>query len=101
MRNLPPAYAEFVTREPLKPGAETTLREVVSNPRVRFRDDIREALSYRSGDPLSVAAVELGGGVNIGLTDGIGLRLAGSYFRIFEEDASNAFRFAAGAVFPF
>jgi opacity protein-like surface antigen len=52
-------------------------------------------------DSASDAAVELGGGVNIGLTDGIGLRLAGSYFRIFEEDASNAFRFAAGVVFPF
>lgn len=61
LRDLPPAYAEFVTRAPLRPGAETTLAEVVANPRVRSRDDMRAAPSYRSRDPLTVAAVELGG----------------------------------------
>ena len=43
LRNLPPAYAEFVTREPVKPGAETTLAQVVNDPRVRSRDDIRDS----------------------------------------------------------
>ena len=29
------------------------------------------------------------------------LRLAGSYFRVLEEDAGNGVRFAVGVVFPF
>ena len=57
--------------------------------------------TFDESESTSDAAVELGGGVNIGITDGIGLRLAGSYFRVFEEDAANAVRFAAGVVFPF
>lgn len=61
VRHLPSAYAEFVTRQPVKPGTETTLGEVVKDPRVRFREDMRESLSYQARDPLSVAAVELGG----------------------------------------
>ena len=44
---------------------------------------------------------DIGGGVNIRATDRINVRVAGSYFRIVEDDASNAFRFAAGLVFPF
>lgn len=46
-------------------------------------------------------AVDLGGGVNILITNGMGLRLAGSYLRILEEDAGNAARFAIGLTFPF
>jgi opacity protein-like surface antigen len=57
--------------------------------------------SVDESESASDAAIELGGGVNIGVTDGIGLRLSGSYFRIFEDDAGNAVRFAAGVVFPF
>ena len=49
----------------------------------------------------SDAAIDLGGGVNIGLTDGMRLRLAGSYVRVLEEDAGNGVRFAVGIVFPF
>jgi opacity protein-like surface antigen len=47
------------------------------------------------------AAFELGGGVNLRVTDNITVRFAGSYFRVIEEDASNAVTFAAGVVFPF
>jgi PAS domain S-box-containing protein len=61
LRDLPPAYAEFVTQGPLKPGPDTVLSEVLSNPRVSSRNDIRNSASYRAHDPLSVAAVELGG----------------------------------------
>lgn len=57
--------------------------------------------TFDESESRSDAAVELGGGVNIGITDGLGLRLAASYFRVFEEDAANAIRFAAGVVFPF
>lgn len=44
---------------------------------------------------------DIGGGVNIRATDRISVRVAGSYFKIVEEDSGNAFRFAAGLVFPF
>jgi PAS domain S-box-containing protein len=60
LRELPPAYAEFVTRGPLKPGPDTVLSEVLAHPRARSRDDIRASASYRTRDSLSVAAVELG-----------------------------------------
>ncbi len=46
LRDLPPAYAEFVTRGPVRPGAETTLAQVIKDPRVRSRDDIRSAPPY-------------------------------------------------------
>lgn len=49
----------------------------------------------------SDVAFELGGGVNIGMTDTVGLRLAAEYFRVIEEGASNAVRFQVGVVFPF
>jgi opacity protein-like surface antigen len=46
-------------------------------------------------------AFELGGGVNLAMTDDIGVRFAATYFRVVEEDASNSVRFAVGVVFPF
>jgi opacity protein-like surface antigen len=49
----------------------------------------------------SEAAFELGGGVNVRMTDILALRFAASYFRVIEDDASNSVRFAVGAVFPF
>lgn len=49
----------------------------------------------------SDAAFELGGGVNVSVTDILALRFAASYFRVVEDDASNSVRFAVGAVFPF
>jgi opacity protein-like surface antigen len=49
----------------------------------------------------SDAAFELGGGVNVGLSNTLGLQFAASYFRVIEEGASNSVRFAVGVVFPF
>jgi opacity protein-like surface antigen len=49
----------------------------------------------------SDAAFELGGGVNVSVTNTLGLRFAASYFRVIEDGASNSVRFAVGAVFPF
>ena len=49
----------------------------------------------------SDVAFELGGGVNVSLSNTFGLRFAASYFRVIEDGASNAVRFAVGAVFPF
>src|SRR5262245_2705859 len=49
----------------------------------------------------SEPAFELGGGVNVGLTNTLGLQFGASYFRVIEEDASNSVRFSVGVVFPF
>lgn len=44
--------------------------------------------------------LELGGGVNFGLSDSVGLRVGADYLRVFEEDAGgNLFRFHIGIVF--
>ena len=61
LRDLPPAYAAFVTRGSVRPGAETTLAQVINDPRIRSRDDIRSAPPYIAREPLTVALVELGG----------------------------------------
>jgi hypothetical protein len=57
--------------------------------------------TFDESESTSDAAIDLGGGVNISLTGSMWLRLAGSYFRVFEEDAGNGVRFAVGIVFPF
>ena len=49
----------------------------------------------------SDAAVDLGGGVNIGLTDSMRPAPGRQLLQIFEEDAGNGVRFAVGVVFPF
>jgi opacity protein-like surface antigen len=47
------------------------------------------------------AAFQLGGGVNVRVSNNLALRVAASYFRVIEEGASNSVRFAVGVVFPF
>ena len=59
------------------------------------------SLSAEESESTSDAAVEFGGGVNIRVTSRLGVRVGASYLRILEDDASNAFRAAAGVVFPF
>jgi opacity protein-like surface antigen len=49
----------------------------------------------------SDTAFELGGGVNVAVSDNMGLQFGASYFRVIEEGASNSVRFAVGVVFPF
>ena len=45
-------------------------------------------------------ALEVGGGVNFGFTDSVGIRFGVDYLRVFAEDEGiNAFRFHAGVVF--
>ncbi len=47
-------------------------------------------------------AMQFGGGVDLHVSERVGLRLAADYLRIFGEGAgANAFRFAVGAVIPF
>jgi opacity protein-like surface antigen len=45
-------------------------------------------------------ALELGGGVNFGLTPAVGIRVGGDYIRLFADDqGANLFRFHIGVVF--
>jgi opacity protein-like surface antigen len=47
-------------------------------------------------------ALELGGGVDIHMSDRFGVRVSADYIRIFEEGGgANVFRLGVGAVFPF
>jgi len=52
-------------------------------------------------DSSSEFAVDIGGGVNVPLTERLGLRVAASYLRIGGSDGGNTFRFGIGGVFPF
>jgi hypothetical protein len=41
--------------------------------------------------------MQVGGGVNFGLTEGFGLRVGADYLRVFaDEGGANLFRFSAG-----
>jgi opacity protein-like surface antigen len=44
-------------------------------------------------------ALELGGGVNFGLTPAVGIRVGGDYIRLFADEGANLFRFHIGVVF--
>jgi opacity protein-like surface antigen len=59
---------------------------------------------FSQSDALSSTNVglQIGGGMDLQITDAVGIRVGGDYLRIFAEDEGiNAFRFAIGAVFPF
>jgi opacity protein-like surface antigen len=58
--------------------------------------------SFSTSDSGSNFAMQLGGGVNIGLTEKVGIRVGADYIRIFEEGGgANAFRVVAGVNIPF
>src|SRR5256885_4526035 len=59
-RGAPPAFAEFLHREPTQPiwGLQ---RRLLSGERFVQRDDLATAEAYLTGHPLSRAAVDLGG----------------------------------------
>ena len=61
IHNAPPAFAEFMQREPLRPSPNNTLGHAIATKRVAQTADITIAGPYFQGDPLAVAAVELGG----------------------------------------
>ncbi len=46
-------------------------------------------------------AMQFGGGVTIGLTETIGVRVGADYMHIFADDGPNVFRFVAGIAVPF
>ena len=55
------AFAEFLQREPLRPSPNVTLGRAIATKRVAQTADITIEQPYLQGDPLAVAAVELGG----------------------------------------
>ncbi|MBO0737481.1 MAG: GAF domain-containing protein, partial [Alphaproteobacteria bacterium] len=57
----PEPFREFLTREPLRPNAETGLGDMIREKRVIHLTDVLERNSFRLRDPLSVASVELAG----------------------------------------
>jgi two-component system, NtrC family, sensor kinase len=56
-----PAFAEFLRREPIRPGPTTVFARLVREGRPIQIADISADLAYRERDPLRVATVELGG----------------------------------------
>lgn len=60
-----------------------------------------QSFNFDESESENEFAIEAGGGVNLRLTDAIGVRAYGSYIRIGTEDGGNGFRFGAGLVFPF
>ncbi len=58
--------------------------------------------SSSASDSSTDLGIQVGGGVNFRLTEGLGLRAAADYLRLFSDDEGvNGFRVAVGAVFPF
>jgi opacity protein-like surface antigen len=58
--------------------------------------------STDTSDSGTEVGVQLGGGVNFQVSQAIGIRFAADYIRVSGDgDDLNAYRFAAGAVFPF
>jgi opacity protein-like surface antigen len=67
----------------------TASATIPGTPPVNFDDE----------DSGTDVTLEVGGGANIGLSDGIGLRVGMDYLRVFAEDSgANLFRFHAGVV---
>jgi GAF domain-containing protein len=60
MCGVPSAFADFA-REPLRPGPETGLGRVLAGEHLIHIADIKAGETYRSGDRLRVAGVELAG----------------------------------------
>ena len=59
---------------------------------------------FAASDALSGTdfALQIGGGINLRISDGVGIRAGADYIRIFAEDEGiGGFRFGVGAVFPF
>jgi GAF domain-containing protein len=62
LHNVPPAFADFVQREPtIRPGPNVPLGRAARTKQVVQFADIRTEQGYIERDPLAVAGVELGG----------------------------------------
>jgi GAF domain-containing protein len=61
IHNAPQAFAEFIQRGPVRPNPHITFGRAVTTKRVAQTADITIEQPYLQGDPLAVAAAELGG----------------------------------------
>jgi GAF domain-containing protein len=61
IHNAPRAFAEFMQRGPVRPSPHITFGRAVATKRVAQTADITIEQPYLQGDPLAVAAAELGG----------------------------------------
>ncbi len=61
LKNVPPAFEEYLRRGPLSPGAGTGLGRMAKQHRIIHIHDILADDAYRQGDPLRRATVDLGG----------------------------------------
>ena len=61
VHNAPQAFAEFMQRGPVRPSPHITFGRAVATKRVAQTADITIEKPYLQGDPLAVAAAELGG----------------------------------------
>jgi GAF domain-containing protein len=59
--NLPPAFAEFHTRQPFRPGPESPISRMITTKAMVHVADLADPLYSERRDPNNVAAVELGG----------------------------------------
>ena len=61
MLGVPPAFAEFWQRGPYRPGSRTALGRVMQTLQTVHIADVTMDPAYLEGEPIFVAAVELGG----------------------------------------
>jgi hypothetical protein len=59
--NAPQAFVEFMQRGPVRPSPQITFGRAVATKRVAQTTDITIEQPYLKGDPLALAAAELGG----------------------------------------
>jgi len=60
-RNLPPAFAEWLCKGPIRPGAQSGLTTLARTRQPVHVEDLRAEVAYAERDPLRVATIELGG----------------------------------------
>ena len=60
MHGVPPAFAEFWQRGPRRPGPRTALGRVAETKRTVHITDVTTEAAYVDGEPIFVAAVDLG-----------------------------------------
>ena len=61
LHHIPRGFADFLTKGPVKPAANTTLARAIRERKVMQIEDAAANPAYRAGDPFVVAAVEHGG----------------------------------------
>jgi GAF domain-containing protein/anti-sigma regulatory factor (Ser/Thr protein kinase) len=61
LHNVPSAFADLLCRAPIRPGPNITLARAAKTKQPVQHADVTKEQSYIEGDPLAIAAVDLGG----------------------------------------